>query len=495
MINAVLHWETNLEQPTQSIGTFMLHLAALLSQDEQKFIFLNENNIYERLIRLLQLKEAECSPSLKLGFIKLLDSFLEHKRGVDYITSTNYWLDALTFCLSNQTVYIIKEGHNFIYTLLQKNVENHAFCNALMKEILSTLFDNRLVNATPFPEVKDEIFLKVLTPCLQLINHILQTYFDSANYVNRDYRIPILFLRDNNLEELIWNLQLIVHNSELLIELEKVIVAVKYLNLNLNCNEDVFTIPLLCKTGRSVFEIINQHLSRKDVAGTMKYCYWVHHFWQYITPRCPPIDPNDDHPLLLENQLIVLQMMPLFAISIKFCNVSFSLDNDDFRDNYITKLFKIMRESTIRMVYHWRSVVIDHEDAFENALIALNYLMKSRKYFKRETKAIIFQAFIYALKDISIAVRSNAEVFTKHTTYLLSLVDGLTTFIQDYDFTWRDIVETICVMNCCLDMLCFPGWSTRVSLKTLFLLCLILTCFNSIDVVMRINAHIFYMLV
>lgn len=66
--------------------------------------------------------------------------FLIFRRGVEWIMATNSWIDVLNYCLTNSTVYVLKESSNFIYSLLEGRVHyDENFCNVVVKRIMQPL--------------------------------------------------------------------------------------------------------------------------------------------------------------------------------------------------------------------------------------------------------------------------------------------------------------------------------------------------------------------
>lgn len=463
-----IYWENNDACPSQTVGSFTINLLSLLSKDENKFVLFRRNNIYERIIKVLQIQQPNCNPSLKLGYITLLSSFLNHPCGIEYLVTTNYWQDALKYCLSNQTLYIIKEGREFMYKLLDNTVSNIQFSNMLAKEVLSALFKNHLENDTSFPEIKEEQLRIAISPTLELISYILENHFKSPNFANKNHQIPILLLKTNNLADKIWKMVLMIHNPDLLLQLEKIMIMIYFLEMHINCTENLYPREEIREAASSIFQMIRTHLSKREITSIIKLCYWIHYFWQFITPYCYRSN-NEENPILFENQILVVQMMPLFCISNKPCQRKMTeLMLDEFRENFVTKLFKIMCETTIRMCYTWRSIILEEDETLEYAQLAIDCLLKSRMYFKRETAVICFQAILYNLKDIAhFAAKhaNNAQIeFNKYSNYVVTIIDAIILFIKDYDFTWRESLETLCIMTCCLDILSYKDWPPKVNI-------------------------------
>lgn len=391
----------------------------------------------------------------------MLSSFLEHKYGIEYITATDFWKDALEYSLTNQTVYITRDGYSFVYKMLEKCTMHELFVNAVIKQIFSKLTQSHFENGPSFPEIKEENLTKKLTPTLNLITFILESFYQSEAFKDRIYSLPLLLFKTNDLEHIVWNLARMVHNKDLLLDLDKILMALHFFSLAFVKTEK-FTKNDLSFCIKNVFKIINDHFTKGHIENSMKLCCYAHHIWQFLKHRA---QPEESESFRLDMQILALQIVPLFMVSIKHCNVTVSvLDMDDLRNNYALKLTKYMSEKTIRTVYNWRTILME-QDVFKCAHLILIYLMKSHKYFSRNTNVMVFQAIMYALKDIiNICKTSPAaqELFSKETNYMVTLVDAISTLINNYSITWKDCIESICVMSCSVDLLSSPHWVPRV---------------------------------
>lgn len=65
--------------PSASVGRFVLELAAIVSRNDDRFLQLSTANVYLRLCDTCRVRKHDCVPSIKLAYVKLMESFLEHK--------------------------------------------------------------------------------------------------------------------------------------------------------------------------------------------------------------------------------------------------------------------------------------------------------------------------------------------------------------------------------------------------------------------------------
>lgn len=73
-------WEENDDgQPSINLGCFVFELASLVSKNEERFLQLSSANVYLRLCDMFHVRKPSCAIGIQLAYVKLLDSFLEHK--------------------------------------------------------------------------------------------------------------------------------------------------------------------------------------------------------------------------------------------------------------------------------------------------------------------------------------------------------------------------------------------------------------------------------
>ncbi|GJQ72358.1 hypothetical protein Trydic_g3443 [Trypoxylus dichotomus] len=215
-----------------------------------------------------------------------------------------------------------------------------------------------------------------------------------------------------------------------------------------------------------------------------------YYMWTFVLPKV--IQPTSEDSLLkLEHQLLPLQILPIVIVAFKHCSfVAKDFDNDDVRDIFITKLFKTMNEQTTRLTYQWKNIVMAEDEIFSLAQQALMLIMNYRKYYTKDRAIIIFQSCIYSFKDIISSLkdgRATAEIFYQNSIYLISLINCLSTFINEHEITWTESVETMCVLNATLDFLSLSGWSTRVIIEALKLLNLSISKYMSPNLALLID--------
>lgn len=411
---------------------------------------------------ILKVRAAETSPSIKLAYLKMLMSFLEHRSGLDWLISTDNWRDGLIYSLEGQTIYLVREAKEFMCNLLQQSIDyNNIFCDLVIQRIVHKLNDFQCHSGSGFPEVREESLLKHTSFVLKLILHILEKYVEKKY---GDYRVPMIFISNYHLEQGIWKIGAATQISEITLDCDKILICIYFLQL-FALKFDPIPLQEVRKLGNSMLKLIGHRMTGKQHVPFLKLCHYADCMWTSVIANVE--QPLSESSLLkLENQLLPIQILPLVIVTFKHCSeIVKDFQNDDVRDIFITKLFKTMDEQTTRLAYQWKNTVMAEEEIFSLAQQALLLIMNYRKHYTRTKAIIIFQSCIYSFKDIIHSLkmaRTNSEVFIQNPTYLISLINCLSTFINEHEITWSESVETICVLNAALEFLTLSGWSTRV---------------------------------
>jgi hypothetical protein len=98
----VATWSAKRVTPAACVASFTLNLAALLAKNEDRFCSLNKNNFFIKLVNVLKARQTGVAPSVKLAYVKLLSSFLEHKSGIEWMIACTFWETVFQFSLSDQ---------------------------------------------------------------------------------------------------------------------------------------------------------------------------------------------------------------------------------------------------------------------------------------------------------------------------------------------------------------------------------------------------------
>lgn len=465
IVQACSYWEKNVIQPSPDVCTFTLELLGLISKNEQKFRELNRSNIHSRLTDTMQITD-DSMPSINLAFVKLLSSLLEHKSGYEWIVAKNMWSNVLAFCVRNSTNYIVRDNSTFMYRLLEKAAEyDEQFLNSVIKMIMQPLMINELRSTVNI----DEEYLKdKLTPTLRLIVFIMEQYCSNKCTQKGKQRIPTAFLRNYRLEHVLSSYMLFVTNEDFIFELENATILMYFAVLCGDAREPAFYTEHLKGVGIKVFKLIALDISKHYNLNVIKVCYLFFRYLNLVKQKFPLLISNSEESLVtLEKKINVFQFIPMYMVSMNICSKTMAeFEINEFRANYLSKIFDILCLQTVRLGYSWRNQLLAEKHSFEIAVKSISYLMQSRQYYSKEMAFMVFQTILYSIEDLVSAMKSNQQLIDtciRESTYLYVILDAVAKMIEDFQITWRDCVETISVMGTAIDLINLAQWPPKVS--------------------------------
>ncbi|KAJ8916096.1 hypothetical protein NQ315_004462 [Exocentrus adspersus] len=481
---AISQWEKQGTYPSPAILSFALNVASFVCKDEQTFVTLNSRNIYERLITLININKPTTAPTVKVGYIKLVSSFLEHKSGLQWIISTNYWSDIMSLTLKNQTLYITKEGYKFVAALLVKSVKiNEGFCSNVMQLIMAPLNKNAPCipqnTVTNTMEVRDQAIYQSLCSSLALLTEILQILLENIT-AEASLKVYMMFNERFNLEGQIQSLLRIAQNEEFLFDLYRILYITGFFDLYLQFAGKVSIVDCSADLSKSskLFNIFTENVNKGLVINLMKLTYIGHTYWKNISKSMPVCVRNTDNPIpiLFEDQMVMLQLYPIISVSFKLLGAKKAenkLYEDEVRDHYVDRILDKASVPTVRIFFQWKNCLMNNPYLFDHATLALNYLIKSKVMFTRDLGVTVFQTLIYCVQDILNVLKEQSEqisVLAKEFNFMALLLDTIAVYINEFNFTWRDSLESICVMNVAIDFLSISSWPTKLVVKGLKLI-------------------------
>lgn len=425
----------------------------------------NNENIYERLLRLARPDDAKTCPVTKLSVIKLLDAILHHESGLKWIINSKSWLIVVGLSLTNQTIYITRDGNKFLAKLLDlTSTINESFCRQVVETIMErlneTTFNTIKCTLSNLLEISDEEIYKTISPTLSLVCNILEIFLENTSKA-KNFRVVTLFIDDFKLEQCVNNFLLLAQNKDFIFDLYKIQMIVVHFScvITVNCTS----------AANKFYQIFSTNVAKNFPENILKLCYINFVYWQH-SKHCiyPPKNiekMNDTNEPLFENQVMIMQLLPLFIISTKLFSLK-RLENDEYRDNYIDKIVKLCSVPTIRLAYLWKDILSTAPNAFEISTLALQYIIRSKHLYERHVGVSIFQSLVYCLNDLTVFLMENptkSDIIVKESSYVSLLVDTVGMFIEEFQITWRDSIETIGVLKISIDILSLPTWPPKVN--------------------------------
>lgn len=467
---ALLKWENRNKVPPQNILTFTVNLCILIS-NEELFVKLNNENVYEKCIDLIRktITEFKTANDVKLSFIRLLSSLLSHKSGVHFVISTNYWSQVINFVLNSDTIYIRKEGCNFIALLLQKSIDiNELFCMSVIQTLLSPL-----LQAVQQTIINEQDIYKNFSSSFSLLNQVFASLLEMCGPRN-DVKVLKVILNKFTIEKQIRQLQTKLKNEEIIFQLNKILFTLAFFDFVLKLggrNQDIH-LGEAKVASQKLFDVFLDSTNRGPVANFLKLVYVGIIYWQFVKPVMPSCKTPESIPVSFETQLVSLQLFPIVLVNMKFSGNNFLEEKDDnVIEEFMTQMTKYITPDTFRTTFKWKSY-LQQNFSFDHATLALKYVLQSRKFYMRDTAKMAFQIMMHTfhgLVELFAKQPQHLVVFSNDNNYMCMLLEALRTIINDFSITWKDCFESVCVASNVFDLLSYPVWTSKVSIFLVFI--------------------------
>lgn len=458
---AVCIWENQLPHP--AVLTLALNFAVFLLSEEQFFIKLNETNTIERFIKLLKsmLKMIGATPDV--GYIKLLACVLKHDSGFKWMISTNYWSEILSMDDHvDQRPNLGKEKTIFFTDFLKKSVHiNSDFCSKTLHFLMTPFVDfSGMVKNKK--SLNEDFFNLNCLPKLCLLENIMELLFE------------------NEINETTLKITKLVLLTSQQLQFEKHVIAIcrdsinedvnyKLMNMAFSLNE----LELICSAvGTPVLEYATilpylekcESLRRKLHGPFQKLFPKIVFNWQQKYSKFGHLLPEFKMPngvvCTIGDSLMFTQLMPIFCVSYCFCHKR--IHNDEFRDTKNTEKLKKIPPIKYYHFYEFRDY-LDDQFSFEYLMVCIEYLLKSKSFYNRESAIATASVLFYGLEDFIVILKKYTEITPDALNYLGSLIDAIKEFTVEFNLTWQDTFESVTLLETIRSIFSIPGMNSQVS--------------------------------
>lgn len=328
---------------------------------------------------------------------------------------------------------------------------------------------NTLNNNTPYTEVQDNRMRRAVTPALHMIAMLLERYYKEECLRNSNQHIPATFLKYHHLEQTICDYMMVAISEDFIFDLSKIAYLIYVIDLSMEAKDDKLVSEEVKPVIHKIFKLINTSIAKGHCYNVIRLAHTAVRYWHLIRPRLSSCTYTDikKEPLIFENQLVVLHAMPLKAFVL--CRFNCPMDEpwqDEIRDNYVYKILRQMCEYTIRVAYGYRQVLLAHKNCYQLGVEALRNIVDTKPCYGRDQAVVIFQALIYTLKDVLMVIKEDEghiEVAKSEVEFLSTVLVLIGEFIEEFKITWRDCMESICVVGLAIGILSVASWPKKVS--------------------------------
>ncbi|XP_034249167.1 uncharacterized protein LOC117650022 isoform X4 [Thrips palmi] len=162
------------------------------------------------------------------------------------------------------------------------------------------------------------------------------------------------------------------------------------------------------------------------------------------------------------------QPLEIKAICIKILDVFSELINKGSVEN-VLKLCVLCHN---QWAYVARIQRKDEDTTCVLAGDAKQYRFEDQLLCLQERAVLVFQSFIYVLKHFVLCAESETKQGgwggefrqSHHSTLLVAILDGLANLVRTHRITWRESVESLCLLTLAQELLDNPAFSSKVGL-------------------------------
>ncbi|XP_052129006.1 uncharacterized protein LOC113202106 isoform X3 [Frankliniella occidentalis] len=542
------------------VVSFALRLLAIIVENESNFRDIQKTDgsaepgfecivntphggVFLQLLRdvCLTTSKSASNFSVKCALIKLLSSLLKHSCGRQWIMSSGLWKEVHEMCLSDSSVYVVREARKFLSDLLNgmsqtQDLEVDAVLSCVLEPFLSV------------PSFADlSLCTSRVIASLHLLGDILDNALLTSDPETNKISSPVFnIISKPSVGLLLKSLEALkVTKSEEMEELlSKIAVAFYILNtVKDGKKHEPIEVKAICI---QILGVFNALINKGSVENVLKLCVLCHNYWTYVAKiqranegECPPPPAaGDEKHYRFEDQLLCLQLAPIFSLIVtapsendkelylyklayKICFESqrlvFSFRNmvlqlqrlhhwlamsarsvmclakrltrilpmcvgisqseqfdvvADMTEAFIQKLTSIIHNHVHRMAYVFRAAISERGFDERLALLGVSSILSVKNTLTRDRAVLVFQSFIYVLKHFVLCAESENKQGgwggefreSHHSTLLVAILDGLANLVRSHRITWRESVESLCLLTLAQELLDSPTFSSKVGL-------------------------------
>ena len=448
-----------------------------MCSNEWQFAAIKEKNLLEKIQAGIEKNVELQKPSVKLSHIQLLHAISQHSIGLHWLKQSRSWKLCIDYYQTSNTIFIVRETGNFLFTVLSKFTElmkDEKLCVEIIDTVMAPVINFRGKDEDEGRArliIDDYERSKEILPSLNIINHILTLCIES----NKRSRMAYYILLKNRYENKIWQILDVVEQDT-----DLMVTILRGLNISNFARLSSMDIPANDTTATDLpFDIHTIHFYNMMLTCIVKRMFKavnmiaeMHHmFWHKLGDRAPKEVVLEHQDLKYGDQVIMIQTLPIVYV-IK----SHYSRNNEYISDICTKMFDVSCEHTVRLLYQYRDglALESFEFVADLAANSIQKILALKSFLNRDRATLALQILIYALKgyvdDPTGAVASengkkvcNIQLVLQAPNLLSTLLVGLNEMIKNYNFMWKECIESTTIVPLLLVLLDNPNLNSRVS--------------------------------
>ncbi|XP_073998168.1 uncharacterized protein isoform X2 [Rhodnius prolixus] len=475
---SINHWE----EIKDDVKGFVLRILSKIVNEPEGFSLLNGSDFLLKIHSIMKDLENQKN-CIILGYIDVINNLLLHEQGVNWIIDNEIWKDVIQFSLINLSIFVRRRSQILLSNLVITLRNNTFLTHLVFKEILDmNVQHHQLINA-----------FDIQNPCV-LKNENKCTLIQPGEIKLNLYKVmsEILLMALNNgvnidinelygkyrIQDLAWTE---MHQDG---DLNIILAASKFFCV-WNISAIILTQNDLCKESDFSFLILKhlnlliiRHLFPKVILET---CVDYSYLWHKFDMKFDRTD-NKGEFTKVENLIFVVQAMPMFI----YIRLTY-MDKNEVTELFVDKLFNVACPALIRLGYFYRDQCLATDLSLEKMTCqVINSFIRISSFCEKEQAVMIFQGFMHLLKefvqrDTKIEIQKcqscPENLIRTHPDLLSAILNGLSCYLTKFKFSWRDSLETVCMMSFIQSLITNPDVPHLICAEALKLVKLVLLNF------------------
>ncbi|KAK9508777.1 hypothetical protein O3M35_006254 [Rhynocoris fuscipes] len=438
---------------TDDVKRFILRIIGHIVKHPDGFSFLIDKDILPTIYCLLKEKLEFLPSGIILGYVDIICNLINHNEGRQWVMSKELWKDIIKFSIVSESLYVKRRSQQMLskYIVMQNcNVATFPIITGLLnfnKKEINMMNAHDMQNPIRFKSTSNynnedkKIILSIYNLLTELFSALLETNYNT-NLINE-------LCEQHHIQDLAWTE---IHNGD---NEDIILAASKLLCL---CNISAAT---LSENGENKYYeenfaffvakhfklLIVRHLFPKVILETCVQYTFLWHRYNSKFDR----EKNAGEFTRVENLIFLVQAMPMFK-----CMRDSHRERSEMAELFIDKLFALACPSTVRLCYFYRDQFYVSSTPIETITYhVINSFIRVSSFCEKEQAVMIFQGFMYLLKYfVHIETEDECQnsygpdyFISSYPELLSSVLSGLTCFLKKFKVSWRDSLETVCLMS------------------------------------------------
>lgn len=450
------------------------NLTGFLIKSEKFFRKMHSTRLLGKFIAIIRaIHEPVQLTQIKISYINLISSCLQHDSGLYWLMETSYWFDIITMASQDGQQQIGKESISFLLKFFeQSNSRNASFCKTVIDTIITPLRDVALSSSMD----KDVSMFE--TPAMKETLYLLQSMFMASlehSCITKDFTILSLCLDNFRIEKDLNDIITLVENKESLITLISLLFVVVFCSMARNWVVENFSPLKALKTTDKLNELVGKVLLTckpyDSLLTIIQNSIWIgtYHFNMYERQISKNNKTGGSFAETLQNQFVMYLLWPIIRVVSKKTEFN---EGDEFRQDFAVEFTRNILPVLAKVILRYAGSITFSTEV--DAVRALKHIQICSSLLCDSAANMLTQFLIYFFSDIISKPENLQGKNGLSQDYIGLYIDTLVVLLKTFDLTLNNKVGTVHVTDIAFYFLNQSFWTPKVSF---FLLHFLLSTF------------------